>query len=156
MQRSARLIINEGETTEEVYPFTEQIVIGRKRPSALLTEGYVRIRDPAVSGRHCVVRQADDGRFFVRDESRNGTRLDSRRLIPNVEVEIRDGAVIEVGGKKVKLTLRVETEAAPKLAEDLDDDINVRVAQDFLRVLGHEFGVVEETPLGQVLLQDRC
>ena len=122
MQRRARLIIYEGKSTEEAYPFTEQIVIGRKRPPALATEGYVRVRDPAVSGRHCVVRQADDGRFFVRDESRNGTRLDSRRLLPNVETEIRDGAVIEVGGNKFRLTLKVDTDVEPARDEDLEDE----------------------------------
>ena len=114
--------MHEGEPTEEVFPFTEQIVIGRKRPSALVAEGYVRIRDPAVSGRHCVVRQADDGRFFVRDESRNGTRLDNKRLLPNVESELRDGTFIEVGQKKIRLTLKVETDVQSLPDEDAEDE----------------------------------
>jgi class 3 adenylate cyclase len=50
-----------------------------------------------VSRRHCVLRRAPDGRCFLQDISRNGTRLDGRRVVPNVEVEVRSGQVITVG-----------------------------------------------------------
>ena len=44
--------------------------------------GLLLVRDPIVSFRHCVVSQTPEGHCFVRDVSRNGTRLDGRRLVP--------------------------------------------------------------------------
>jgi len=43
------------------------------------------------------VTQSLDGRFFIRDVSRNGTRVDGRRLVPNLEFEIDLGQTIQVG-----------------------------------------------------------
>jgi class 3 adenylate cyclase len=44
-----------------------------------------------------VITQTPDGRCFVRDVSRNGTRLDGRRLTPNLEVEMSVGQVVSLG-----------------------------------------------------------
>ena len=59
--------------------------------------GGLLIDEPTVSRRHCIVRLAADGRCFARDVSRNGTRLDGRRMVPNLEVEFRPGQTLTVG-----------------------------------------------------------
>lgn len=87
---NALLIYNPGSSSEKAYPFKGQIVIGR-RASGSDDQSVITIRDPMISSRHCVVTQSDNGRFFVRDVSRNGTRLAGRRLVPNVEFEIKPG-----------------------------------------------------------------
>ena len=96
MRRQARLTYNPGTDDEESFTFVPRAAIGRRRGRETDEEHRIQIRDSAVSGRHCVVQQDTDGRFFIRDESRNGTRVDGRRLIPNVEVEVHPGAVIDV------------------------------------------------------------
>jgi adenylate cyclase len=50
-----------------------------------------------VSSRHCVITQDPDGRCFVRDTSRNGTRLNGRRLSPNLNTEMKIGQILSVG-----------------------------------------------------------
>jgi adenylate cyclase len=116
--RRATLIYNPESPKREEHPFVDQCVVGRRRGPTSDTEGSVRISDPAISGRHCVVRQTSDGKFLIRDESRNGTRVDGRRLVPNVEVEIFSGAKIQVA-KDHFLVLEVEP-AEP--AQDAQDD----------------------------------
>jgi adenylate cyclase len=117
--RRASLIYNPHSAEKAEYPFLEQCVVGRKRGASTETEGRVRIADPAISGRHCVVRQGSDGKFFIRDESRNGTRVDGRRLVPNVEVEIFAGAKIEVARDHF-LVLEVEAAAAAQQYDEED------------------------------------
>jgi class 3 adenylate cyclase len=81
-----------------------------------------------ISWRHCIITQNPEGHCFVRDLSRNGTRLDGRRLVPNVEVEIRVGQSLELAsgaafvlhGEPVNdaprpSALRRRTDAAPNL-----------------------------------------
>jgi class 3 adenylate cyclase len=68
------------------------------------------IPEPTVSRRHCVVRLAADGRCYARDVSRNGTRLDGRRMVPNLEVEIRPGQVLTIGAQ-VELVLEAPKDA---------------------------------------------
>lgn len=86
----AFLIAGAGTADEIRFPFYEQIDVGRDdgRPDA---PGAILIADSGVSRRHCVVSCQPDGRFFVRDLSLNGTRIDGRRLVPNVEMECRPG-----------------------------------------------------------------
>jgi class 3 adenylate cyclase len=87
------------------YPFHGRLEIGRddeKRPEEA---GLLLVPDPTVSKLHCVVTQRADGRCFVRDVSRNGTRLDGRRLVPNVETEWQPGQVLAVGGGHAFLLL---------------------------------------------------
>jgi class 3 adenylate cyclase len=80
---------------ERRFSFSEHLEIGRDddRPDAT---GVLLIRDPAVSRRHCVLSRRPNGRCFIRDVSRNGTRVDGRRLVPNVEVELHAGQTIAV------------------------------------------------------------
>jgi class 3 adenylate cyclase len=79
------------------YVFYERLEVGRAQDGRENVPGLLLVEDPTVSFRHCVVSQSPDGRCFMRDVSRNGTRLDGRRLVPNVEAELQLGQVIGVG-----------------------------------------------------------
>jgi class 3 adenylate cyclase len=71
----------------------------------------ILLRDPVVSGRHCVLTCTVDGHFLIRDVSRNGTRVSGRRLVPNVEEEIRPGDRIQVGPHEFLLQTDVRVQA---------------------------------------------
>ena len=96
MRYEASLVYRPGETEELIVPFHRQIVIGRPPRGDTSFEAHMPIDEPTVSRRHCVVRQSSRGEFLVRDESTNGTRVDGRRLLPKFEVQIGQGATIEV------------------------------------------------------------
>ena len=85
------------------YLFYERLELGRDDGERPEEPGLLLIPDPTVSRVHCVLTQDRDGRCFVRDVSRNGTRLDGRRLVPNVENPIELGQVIQVGGTQLAL-----------------------------------------------------
>jgi class 3 adenylate cyclase len=96
--RPAReLLVNAGTPDEERYTFYSNIEIGRYSEGREKETGVLLVKDPTVSSRHCIITQTLDGRCFVRDVSRNGTRLSGRRLIPNLEVEVEEGQVISLG-----------------------------------------------------------
>ena len=86
------------------YEFSDRIEIGRSRHGETRT-GRLLVNDPTVSSRHCVVVLEPDGRCFVRDTSRNGTRIDGRRLSPNSRTPFEVGQVLSVGRH---LRLRLE------------------------------------------------
>ena len=92
----ASLVYRRGETEELIVPFERQIVVGRPPGGDASFEAHLLIDAPMVSRRHCVVRRSSRGQFFVRDESANGTRVDGRRLLPKIEVQIGQSATIEV------------------------------------------------------------
>ncbi len=81
----------------ERYPFRRQLEIGRDDGTRTPAPGQLLVPDPGVSFRHCLLTQTAEGACFVRDVSRNGTRLDGRRLVPNVEAEFHVGQVLEIG-----------------------------------------------------------
>jgi len=85
------------------YPFYGRLEIGRDEDARGEEPGLLLVPDPAVSRLHCVVTQLSDGRCFVRDVSRNGTRLEGRRLVPNVETEWRVGQGITIGNHELVL-----------------------------------------------------
>jgi class 3 adenylate cyclase len=89
------LVAYAGTADEMRFSFSEQLEIGRDdgRPDAT---GVLLIRDPVVSRRHCVLSRRHDGRCFIRDLSLNGTRVDGRRLMPNLEMELRTGQTVAV------------------------------------------------------------
>jgi adenylate cyclase len=62
-----------------------------------------------------VIDQEPDGRCFVRDTSRNGTRVDGRRLSPNSKTELDVGQVLSVGRQ---LRLRLDGEPAAPTRRD--------------------------------------
>ena len=92
------LVANPGATEEQRIPFCRVLEIGRDEPEREALPGLLLVPDPAVSRRHCILTRSSDGRCFVRDVSRNGTRVTGRRLVPNVETEIRPGETLTVAG----------------------------------------------------------
>lgn len=94
---SCALLWCPGTPVEQRYVFYDQIEIGRQDDASPPAPGLLLIPEPTVSRRHCVVRLAADGRCFARDVSRNGTRIDGRRMVPNLEVELLPGQVLSVG-----------------------------------------------------------
>jgi class 3 adenylate cyclase len=99
---------------EDVYLFFNRIEIGRYHDARRLP-GFLLVRDQTVSSRHCVITQDSDGRCFVRDTSRNGTRVDGRRLTPNLKTELELGQVVSVGKS---LKLRLDGNAPVELAAE--------------------------------------
>ena len=109
------------------YPLLAQLEIGRDEEDRAATPGLLLVRSTSVSWRHCIITQTPEGQCFVRDVSRNGTRLDGRRLVPNMEAEIRVGQTLDLGagiqfvlqgeatGEVPILATRGRTETAPKL-----------------------------------------
>lgn len=91
------LIANHGSPKQRRLIFYERVEIGRDPQVPNFPPGKILVGDRAVSRQHCVVTQKGDGRCFVRDVSSNGTRIDGRRLVPNVETEIFVGSVLTVG-----------------------------------------------------------
>jgi len=86
-----------GDGTDRRFPFHERIEIGRYREGTTLRPGTLLIADPTVSTHHCVVSQAENGTCTVRDQSRNGTWVDGRRLIPGAETELHAGQELRLG-----------------------------------------------------------
>lgn len=101
-----QLVAVRGSEERASFIFYDRLEIGRFR-GAPPSEGKLLVRDPTISSRHCVVTQEIDGRCFIRDVSRNGTRLDGRRLSPNLKAEFKVGQVLSVGAD---LHLRLEGE----------------------------------------------
>ena len=91
------LIANPGTADEQRVPFCDALEIGRDEHSREALPGLLLVSDPTVSRRHCVIARSRDGRCYVRDVSRNGTRLGGRRLVPNVETELCPGQMLTVG-----------------------------------------------------------
>jgi len=90
------LVMEGGHEDGERFTFYERIEIGRLKSTNQLP-GHLLLQDGTVSTRHCIVTQDPGGRCFIRDVSRNGTRVDGRRLSPNLRSEIKVGQVISVG-----------------------------------------------------------
>jgi adenylate cyclase len=108
------LVVSNGLGVSSSFVFFDRIEIGRYKEGREVP-GLLLVRDPTVSTRHCIITQEPDGRCFVRDTSRNGTRLDGRRLSPNLKTEIKAGQVVSIGKK---LQLRLEGEGPKEVAID--------------------------------------
>jgi len=97
------LISGDGEGSR-FFPFQDRIEIGRWSREREGTDGLVLVKDGTVSSLHCIVARRRDGTYVVRDVSRNGTWLDGRRLVPNVQVPIVSGQILAVGhGNRIVL-----------------------------------------------------
>ena len=112
----------EGTSPDKVFLFFDRIEIGRLNPKRLLP-GHLLVDDKTVSSHHCVITQEPDGRCFIRDMSRNGTRVDGRRLSPNLTTELLVGQVVQVGrGLRLRLDgIPPQLEGNPNLM-DVDTD----------------------------------
>ena len=103
--------------TEDVFLFFNRVEIGRYHEKRRLP-GMLLVSDQTVSSRHCVITQDSEGRCLVRDMSRNGTRVDGRRLTPNLSAELELGQVLSIGRT---LRLRLDGMPPPELTiEDAD------------------------------------
>jgi len=97
MDYPGKWLVAEGMSgNEDVFLFFNRVEIGRFHEKRRLP-GMLLVYDQAVSSRHCVITQEPDGRCFVRDMSRNGTRVDGRRLTPNQATELELGQVLSIG-----------------------------------------------------------
>jgi class 3 adenylate cyclase len=102
------LVVDGATGPEGVFLFFDRIVVGRLNEKKRGLAGHLGVQDPTVSSRHCVITQEPDGRCYVRDMSRNGTRLDGRRLTPNMTTEITVGQELSIGRS---LRLRLDGQA---------------------------------------------
>ena len=109
---SKRLVADDGLSEGVSFTFFDHIEIGRYKKGRD-TPGLLLVSDPTVSSRHCVITQNPDGRCFVRDTSRNGTRLNGRRLSPNLKTELRIGQILSIGKG---LELRLDGEAPDRFS----------------------------------------
>ena len=96
---------------EDVFLFFNRVEIGRYHEKRRLP-GMLLVSDQTVSSRHCVITQDSEGRCLVRDTSRNGTRVDGRRLTPNLSAELELGQVLSIGRT---LKLRLDGMPPPEL-----------------------------------------
>lgn len=104
------LVANPGTADEQRVPFCNALEIGRDEQRGEALPGLLLVSDPMVSRRHCVITRAANGRWYVRDVSRNGTRLAGRRLVPNVETEIHPGQTLTIGSHDFMLDTRARVE----------------------------------------------
>ncbi len=109
------LMASGGTDSGERYTFYERIEIGRYREGKEFPPGLLLLADPTVSSRHCSIGQSLDGRCFARDTSLNGTWVDGRRIVPNLEVEISPGQSIRLGdGNEFVIAQESEADAATR------------------------------------------
>ena len=113
-----RLVVQNGSENGVSFTFFDHIEIGRHTKGQGVP-GLLLIRDPTVSSRHCVITQEPDGRCYVRDTSRNGTRLDGRRLSPNMKCEFKVGQVLSIGKG---LELRLEGDEPPEALSEQEPE----------------------------------
>jgi class 3 adenylate cyclase len=92
-----QLVVNRHTPQEQSFVFYDRIEIGRFNAGRKDLAGILLVMDPTVSSHHCIINQTIEGHCFIRDVSRNGTRLDGRRLIPNLESEIKIGQRLSLG-----------------------------------------------------------
>jgi class 3 adenylate cyclase len=117
-----------GSPREQRFVFYDRIELGRKVEGESPTPGVLVVPDATISRQHCIVTQAHKGRCYVRDVSRNGTRVDGRRLVPNVETELHDGQTIRAG-REIELMLASEAaESVTDLSTCSDRTISVHGA----------------------------
>jgi len=93
---ATHLVANPGTGEEQRIAFCRVLEIDRDENGREAMPGLLLVKDPLVSRRHCILTRSPDGRCYVRDVSLNGTRLSGRRLMPNVETEIRPGEILTV------------------------------------------------------------
>jgi adenylate cyclase len=133
MDFPGKWLVTEGAAgPEEVFLFFNRVEIGRFHEKRRLP-GMLLVHDQTVSSRHCVITQEPDGRCFVRDTSRNGTRVDGRRLTPNLQTELELGQVLSIGRD---LKLRLDGRPPSVLAvESFDSDTQGIAESNIVTVL---------------------
>ncbi len=118
----ADLVRNLGTDQEQRFRFYERIDVGRYKSGQVLAPGVLLVDDATVSSRHCSVTRNQDGSFVVRDVSRNGTRVDGRRLVPNLEFQLKVGQTIQVSDE---LELVLLAEEIPQIDQAFESNATV-------------------------------
>ena len=141
------------------FIFFSQIEVGRYKEGRD-SLGRLLVMDPTVSSRHCVITQESDGRCFVRDTSRNGTRLDGRRLSPNLKTEMKIGQVLSIGkGFELRLDgdapVRALTDEEPSqgtigVADSVPVTVLVGDIRDYTVLVQHEDSFQVQESVGRV------
>ena len=119
------LVVEGAAGPEDVFLFFNRVEIGRFHEKRRLP-GMLLVNDQTVSSRHCVITQEPDGRCFVRDMSRNGTRVDGRRLTPNLQTELELGQVLSIGRG---LKLRLDGKPPAELSEESENSATQGIAE---------------------------
>ena len=97
-QAPSFLTVKPGTEQESRYRFYDRIQLARFRSNMeTVPAGVLFVKDRTISSKHCEIGLGPDGLFYIRDVSRNGTRLDDRRLEPNIEQPIQTGQKIRIG-----------------------------------------------------------
>lgn len=94
---AAYLVAGYGTADEQWYAFSDRLEVRRDEGETSERPGVLFVGDATVSRSHCLFTYHEDGRCFVRDTSRNGTRVEGRRLVPNVDVELVPGQRVTLG-----------------------------------------------------------
>ena len=64
-----------------------------------------QIAGNTVSRFHATVKQANDGKFYIFDHSKNGTTVNGQKIMPNQPFRIKKNSAISCGGVPVNLTM---------------------------------------------------
>jgi class 3 adenylate cyclase len=110
------LVAVDGTAGYETFLFFDRLEIGRYK-KARTQPGMLMVHDQTVSSHHCVITQEPDGRCTIRDTSRNGTRVDGRRLSPNLTTALEIGQVVSVGRD-----LELRLDGTPPAPTDVPDE----------------------------------
>jgi class 3 adenylate cyclase len=112
------------------HQFFHQLEIGRNEEGRVAAPGQLLVDGSNISWRHCIITQNPEGHCFIRDLSRNGTRLNGRRLVPNMETEIRVGQKLDLGsGLEFVLegepVIDTTSPASPRRRTDVEPNLTV-------------------------------
>ena len=99
------------------YAFYDRIEIGRDDGVRAEAPGLLLVHDVSVSRSHCIVSRQPVRGWLLRDTSRNGTRLDGRRVVPNLEIPVHAGQVIGVGASAEFLLAVEDAASLPSMDE---------------------------------------
>lgn len=94
---SAHVVAGYGTADEQWFSFVDRLEVRRDDGEPNERPGVLFVADATVSRSHCLFTYHEDGRCFVRDTSRNGLRVDGRRVVPNVDVELAPGQHVTLG-----------------------------------------------------------
>jgi type VI secretion system protein ImpI len=95
----------EGACRGQVYQLNKpEVIIGSKGPPEGAADIVVADPQKKISRRHCTVMQ-DGKRFYLIDDSTNGTKLNGAEVAKGVPVEFRSGDRISLADRAV-FTLR--------------------------------------------------
>jgi 3',5'-cyclic-nucleotide phosphodiesterase len=111
---TARLDIVQGRFAGQCITLEQELRIGRN----LDGEGVgLSLPEPQVSRLHARIVRHRDG-FFVEDmNSKNGTHLDGRRLVPRTRERLVEGAELCIGESRLRFSMRGHDQAAPPVSQ---------------------------------------